>query len=358
MQIQKPKTDTTHLETRIELRKAKMEKLTKYEKEIVKITEAWGNDPLLIFRGQSDASWELNSSAERRIKNSGEKLGMIEYLTKHLIEPARNEGYGNQQNRYLNDLELLAALQHQGAATCLIDFTANFHLALWFACIDPEEDGAVFVIDSGDIRTFREVTTEQANNGIEKLPKGETDTPKFIEGKINTPSSIQSPSFYYWKPPPNENRIVVQNSCFIFSFLLNSISETVYKKITIPKNDKEAIRDLLQKYYGLSMRTVFRDFTGFASSHGRGMRIDIPTAERYYQSGDNRFRRGEYDRAIADYTRGIALKPDLTSAYYNRGLAYHIKGDYDRAIADYDRVIVSKPDLTVTYVSRGPCLLH
>ena len=76
----RPKADTRPLEGQ-NCGKQKMEKLTKYEKEIVRITEAWGNDSLLIFRGQSDASWELNSSAERRVKDRSGNPGMLEYLT-------------------------------------------------------------------------------------------------------------------------------------------------------------------------------------------------------------------------------------------------------------------------------------
>ena len=55
-------------------------------------------------------------------------------------------------------------------------------------------------------------------------------------------------------------------------------------------------------------------------------------------------RKGDYDRAIADYDRAIQLKPDYAEAYVNRGWAYNAKGDYDRAIADFDRAIQLKPD--------------
>ena len=41
----------------------------------------------------------------------------------------------------LCDLELLADLQHYGAATCLIDFTQSPLTALWFACKDEDNLG-------------------------------------------------------------------------------------------------------------------------------------------------------------------------------------------------------------------------
>ena len=46
-------------------------------------------------------------------------------------------------------------------------------------------------------------------------------------------------------------------------------------------------------------------------------------------------RKGEHDKAIADYNQAIRLDPKYTLAYYNRGVVYAIKGEYDKAIADY-----------------------
>jgi tetratricopeptide (TPR) repeat protein len=41
------------------------------------------------------------------------------------------------------------------------------------------------------------------------------------------------------------------------------------------------------------------------------------------------------DRAIADFTTAIQLKPRLMAAYYNRGKAFERKKLRDKAIADY-----------------------
>jgi hypothetical protein len=51
----------------------------------------------------------------------------------------------------------------------------------------------------------------------------------------------------------------------------------------------------------------------------------------------------DYDRAIADYTEAIRMKPGYAPAYVGRGNAYSKKGDYDRAIADYTQEIGLDP---------------
>ncbi len=63
--------------------------------------------------------------------------------------------------------------------------------------------------------------------------------------------------------------------------------------------------------------------------------------------------KGDYDRAIADYTKAIELKSDFTNAYYNRGTAYYRNNSYSRAIADLTRAIELKPDYANAYKNRG-----
>ncbi len=98
-------------------------------------------------------------------------------------------------------------------------------------------------------------------------------------------------------------------------------------------------------------------------------------------------RKGEHDRAIADYAEAIRLDPKSAKAYYNRGIAYdhkasmtapspismrpsastrktrtpiisrgvayNRKGDYDRAIADYGEAIRLDPQNAHAYTRRA-----
>jgi lipoprotein NlpI len=73
-----------------------------------------------------------------------------------------------------------------------------------------------------------------------------------------------------------------------------------------------------------------------------------------YVSRGNRYaRKGEYDRAIADYTKATHLDPQLDYAFLQRGLAYARKKEHDRAIADYSQVIRLNPNRTPAYLRRG-----
>ena len=47
--------------------------------------------------------------------------------------------------------------------------------------------------------------------------------------------------------------------------------------------------------------------------------------------------KGNWDGAIADYTKAIELRPNYPLAYESRGRAYASKGDYTHAVADVTR---------------------
>ena len=324
-----------------------MDLLTEYQERLSAQVAPWGRAAVLIFRGQRDGSWKLNSSADRRLEKESNPLSLIDYLTRVLIEPARSEGYSHQHNRELNDLELLAKLQHYSAATCLIDFTANFHIALWFACADDMTDGKVFVVNRGDTQNFKEVTLERAKEGIVKLLQPQTTTQQYA------PLGIQ-PEFYYWKPPAHENRIVAQHSCFIFS--ARPVDPVIYREISISKEHKKEIRMLLQKYYGIETQSIFRDFGGFAASQGQDEPItptEPASAEQLLRSANEYFRQGKYEEALADYNEAIRIDPQDALAYYNRGTTKGALDRHQEAIHDFDQAIRLKPQEALAYDNRG-----
>ncbi len=64
-------------------------------------------------------------------------------------------------------------------------------------------------------------------------------------------------------------------------------------------------------------------------------------------------KKGQWDRAIADYSAAIRLKPGDAQVFNNRGNAYYYDGQLDRAAADYDDAIRLQPDFTEAISNRG-----
>ena len=77
-------------------------------------------------------------------------------------------------------------------------------------------------------------------------------------------------------------------------------------------------------------------------------------AKKYYASGLAHAEKGELERAIADYTQAIALKPDYADAYYKRSKAWLRLGEIEKAKADMK--ISSNIGISVTTASEE--ILH
>ena len=75
--------------------------------------------------------------------------------------------------------------------------------------------------------------------------------------------------------------------------------------------------------------------------------------ESYYNRGMTNYEKGEYDKAIADFSEAIKREPDHADAYYNRGNAYCYEVDYDKAITDYTKAIALNPTHAEVYYKRG-----
>jgi lipoprotein NlpI len=76
-------------------------------------------------------------------------------------------------------------------------------------------------------------------------------------------------------------------------------------------------------------------------------------ASTFTTAGVAHLQQGEYDRAIRDFDRAIALQPGLVVAWRNRGLAHREKGDFERAIADYDQAALLTPGDARVFNDRG-----
>jgi lipoprotein NlpI len=76
-------------------------------------------------------------------------------------------------------------------------------------------------------------------------------------------------------------------------------------------------------------------------------------AEALTSAGVTHLQMQEYDRAIRDFDRALALSPGLVVAWKNRALAHRGKGDYERSLADYDQAIVFAPNDARLITERG-----
>ena len=298
------------------------------------------SDGTYAFRGQENIEWPLVSSAKRRLfkhyKEEEEKLDTMEslntipnfqkcYIDYHqdvLIDPARTNGFGIEKGRVLSDLEILAKLQHFGAATGLLDFTRNRIIALWFACQNDDYDGKVFIINTTAPKDFVNITYEKTKEKIKKI--------------------LLPRSPFVWEPIALGEpmaRIIRQHSLFIIE-TSHPITPEAVSSVKIAKEDKKKILQEIKENFDIDRDSIFKDFYGFTTINK--WNSDIPffhSSSNYFELGNIAYQRKEHDEAIRCYSKAIPLKNKFLEAHYNRGNSYAAIKKYKEAIEDYTFVI-------------------
>ncbi len=314
------------------------------EKYLTKIHEATSRPGVYAYRGHDDSKWPLYSGATRRLINQA-GLGILQepnfyrvYISYHrdsLLEPARTQGFGIEGGHIVSDLQLLAKLQHFGAATGLLDFTWDPLIAIWFSCrSNLGNDGKVFVVNTSDTIRLARAPSDESQQTIEDM---------FTRNE-------NSPGLLYWEPMftgDAMSRILRQRSVFVIGRPLIPSAPDAVTEITISKDDKRAILDDL-RVLDITHISLFRDLFGFSQAESVSWPIhQIRDPHWYLIQGNRFFQREEYLEAVRSYTECTNLVPKVSEPYFLRANAKAAYGKYLDAIDDYSLAIDNKDRLFV-----------
>src|SRR5438876_105717 len=76
-------------------------------------------------------------------------------------------------------------------------------------------------------------------------------------------------------------------------------------------------------------------------------------ADAYIGRGITHSLKREYDRAIADYDRGIQLDPKDAENFLQRGRTYCDMGEHEKALADFTEALRLNASNVYAYALRG-----
>lgn len=235
-----------------------------------------------IFRGQSEYSWNLESSIDRvNFKNNliDNQKQLFEKF--YIRDFRRNPHLYNNKYTVHSEFQTLSLLQHYGIPTRLLDFSNSPYVAAFFAVVDSENDSSIYAINhfellSSTIHLFRlnydnnspEITKYKKGGSIseddlfEELVLGKTQR-KFIE--------IVQPFFLF-------DRMIQQSGSFLcqgdincdfetnlvanYEILQNIKDNHPYYKLKINSNWKdEIIRDLMRM--NITAESLFPGIEGY-----------------------------------------------------------------------------------------------
>ena len=308
--------------------------LQKYLEAIKQATKAPG---IYAYRGHKKDHYKLRSSATRRLTEQyGEKVLRksdfprlyVNYHKERLLQPAR----ARQANSgpLESDLQLLAKLQHLGAATGLLDFSWSPLVALWMACQDTEHSGRVFIVNTA-------ITL-----GVARMP----DDPRAQTADAVFNRAENAPPLWYWEPSASgeaQSRILMQRSVFIMGRPLVPENTTrLVRAVPVDKSDKEELAEDL-RILDITESSLFRDIPGLAQAECVRTPIHTWTNPQHSLLQGNRFHQErKFGDAIEAYTDCIGQALDVCEPYFLRGNSRASLGSHQEAVQDYDRAIKNK----------------
>ena len=298
-----------------------------------------------LFRGVPNAAYRIQASAYRRPKEGTRDFEKFLQINRDLIAEARLRGHGEREGRKLGDLEILAQLQHYGAATCLIDFTHNAQIALYFACQqDLKQDR-----NSQDAKNLPGGKVYAVLNNPDRFEKV---TPDSLEKKIDDffrSHESDRPQLYHWEPAYHNNRIIAQQSIFLFGVHEFDADNACI----IVESKKENILSELEQVSRINQSMLFPDFDGFARLHSEGIPYTILSSSDYRKRALLAYSENRYEDAIADFDTAIKLSAENSDLYCRRGAAKKEINQYKDAIADFDTAIEINSGDWQAYYLRG-----
>lgn len=210
-----------------------------------------------VWRGQANIDWPIDSGAYRRLLISDSEVTEREMIIyeKLLLSRAHHKGYGIDNGILLSDMELLARLQHHGAATRLVDFSKNSLVALYFCVNSVSEDyGLLLGVDTDYVG---------GNEGnLADVFKNYSSATELLNGHEH-PMLIE--------PPIVSKRIAAQHGVFLYS----DVSDNVMGSLKIPIDGdnifiaispelKKKSRQILIDAFDIREETLFPDLDGFS----------------------------------------------------------------------------------------------
>lgn len=243
----------------------------------------------------------------------------ISYITT-LIADFKNM---NPKYQGYKDLEILAEIQHKGGASCLVDFSNNFLISLWFACSnDFNHIGYIFCYD------INSDALKEDNITIMNPCSIEEDIENILLRTKKSARYVGDDNFRFWLwTPANLNgRIGRQDSIFVFGIEKFIVKDHNIEVIPIPPKWKSPIIHALKTYFGICAETVFPDTDGFASAHSK--LASVPCAQMF----------------IHPAIKFGKENPDSALDIVQHGMSCLLKGEYDLALEYFFKSLIQEEE--------------
>lgn len=98
-----------------------------------------------------------------------------------------------------------------------------------------------------------------------------------------------------------------------------------------------------------------RRFASAYEAYSQCLQLDPKASHCAYNMGLSKYRLGEYEVAIANYSKAIAISPQWSRPYFSRAVVYEYQYKNKECIEDYTKAISYDAKLDAAYSGRANC---
>ena len=235
------------------------------------VSKSLKREDTCVYRGEPECYSVVPSGLYRKCPDSTNEAFDIAPVEEEMVVTAR------QYTTLTDDDEILTEIQHFGGATNLIDFTDDYLIAFFFASIESERDAGRVVLH---------------------WPESDTLV----------------------RPKHTMNRIVSQKSVFVRPRRGFIVPDAEEETVVVPADLKGSILAFLERFHGISEKTVYNDIHGF-------IRHQTPSQSTYARAFRRSLACPRHDpmRFLASCLKApyiSALLVSMRHAYYQKGIVY------------------------------------
>ena len=349
-----------------------------------------------LYRGEPECYPEVSSGLFRECcPDSANEAFDITRVEEEMLADAR------RYTTLEGDEEILTEIQHFGGKTNLVDFTADFLIALFFASVEKEQtDGRVVLHwpePESVLRPKHTMNRIVSQRSVFVRPRRGFIVPDASEETVLVPRDLKGSILTYLECFHGISKMMVYND--IHGFIRHQTpSRSRYARTFRESQSKprpDTVRSVVDYLNGQWISAELHDIRH--AYHQRGMMYedsegslfifrnsdnpDLPDSfycdlnaeemvdlfthlienkknavqvrKAYCRRGEAYLHLGDVDQAIRDFAEALDRDPEMAEAYHGRGNVFRHQGHFDRAMADLEEAMRLKPELVAPLVDRG-----
>ena len=168
-----------------------------------------------VFRGQNDASHRLESSFERGANDQGFPGARWQEAEKYIIEDFQRHIHQHMPHERMpdNELDWLALIRHHGGPTRLLDVSASFYVASFFATENAsrDRDAAVWAFNINHFRKWKASASKEDSKPIGEVCRKERELVNRSLRRLTDKQGI-----YHVQPYRLSERMIMQQGAFLY----------------------------------------------------------------------------------------------------------------------------------------------